>query len=144
MESLIINKLGCVDKPLPFNAVIRVQIQAKVLSLRTCFNRVSARLGDSAPSAPFRPPSIKSFRTPRSSAPPLEAVHRPVTIASATSFASVWGTEDVPNFEQVAPRTTQLELILNLLLARRNGKDWSGGLERTRKSGVDHWLYRWG
>ncbi|MGF6915863.1 hypothetical protein [Paraburkholderia sp. 40] len=42
---------------------------------------------------------------------------------------------DVPDFERVAPRIAQLEQLLNLLLSTRNGKDWSGGFERTRKSG---------
>jgi hypothetical protein len=41
---------------------------------------------------------------------------------------------DVPDFDQVAPRIAQLEQILNLLLATRNGKGWIGGFERTRKS----------
>lgn len=43
---------------------------------------------------------------------------------------------DVPNFDQVAPRIAQLEQLLNLLLAMRKGKDWTGAMPRPGKRGV--------
>jgi hypothetical protein len=43
---------------------------------------------------------------------------------------------DAPSFEQVALGIAQLEQILNVLLATRNGKDWVGGLVATGKAGT--------